>query len=245
MRRTETFTSWTGATTGNHTMLTIELPSGSVEVRSVESSALTVHLDTDQPDEWEVSQFGDSVSVRAPRRRGLRSRSAKVYVEAPTGTHVDINAASADIALSGTLGEVRVRSASGDVRAGTLDRLDASTASGDIRVGIVHGRLTASTASGDIRADRVGDDIDAGTASGDVRVDCCDGSSIDAKTVSGDIQLGLPAGIRVEPDIGTMTGRTNLPKAAGSSPAVEPRRTVRVRLRSVSGDITIERVNSR
>ncbi len=245
MRRTETFTSWSGFTTGNHTSLTIDLPSGTIEVRSVDTASLTVHLDTDQPADWDISQFGDTVSVRAPRRRGLRLRSAKLFVEAPTGTHLDINAASADITLSGTLGEVRVRSASGDLRAGTLDRLDASMASGDIRVGTVHGRLTASTASGDIRADRVGDDLEVGTASGDVRIDCCDGNSIDAKSVSGDMQLGLPAGIRVEPDISTMSGRTTLPKPTASSPTVELRRTVRVRLRSVSGDITIERVTPR
>ncbi len=242
MRRTETFTSWTGATTGNRTMLTVDLPSGTIEVRSSESSTLTVHLDTDQPDDWEVSQFGDTVTVRAPRRRGLRLRSAKVYVEAPTGTHLDLNAASADITLSGALGEVRVRSASGDIRAGTVDRLDASTASGDIRVGTVRGRLTAGTASGDIRVDQVSDDAEASTASGDIRIDRFEGAAVDAKSVSGDIQLGLPAGIRVEPDIATMSGRTTLPKPAVAAPTVEPRRTVRVRLRSVSGDVTIERV---
>ncbi len=242
MRRTETFTSWSGATTGNHTSVHIDIPSGTVEVRGIESSTLTVRLDTDQPDEWDVSQFGDTVTVRAPRRRGLRMRSAQLHIEAPIGTHVDVNVASADVGLSGQLGEVRIRSASGDVRAAVLERLDVSTASGDIRADTVHGRLTATTASGDIRADRVGDDVEAGTASGDIRVDHCDGSSIDAKTVSGDIQIGLPAGIRVEPDIATMSGRTIMPKPVAASPTVEPRRTVRVRLRSVSGDITIERV---
>ena len=242
MRRTETFTSWPGATTGNHTSVNIDIPSGSVEVRGVESSTITVQLDTDQPDEWDVSQFGDTITVRAPRRRGLRLRSAKIHIEAPIGTQIDLNASSADVSLSGRLGEVRIRSASGDVRAAVLDRLDVSTASGDIRVDTVHGTLTATTASGDIRADRVGDDIEAGTASGDIRIGRCDGSSIDARTVSGDVQLGLPAGIRVEPDIATMSGRTTMPKPVAAPPAVEPRRTVRVRLRSVSGSITVERV---
>lgn len=244
MRRTETFTSWTGATTANRTTVTIDLPSGTIEVRGVETNTVTVHLDTDQPAEWEVSQFGDTVSVRAPRRRGLRLRSAKVAVETPIGTHVDINSASADVTLTGALGEVRVRSASGDVRASVVDRLDVNTASGDIRVGTVHGCLQATTASGDIRADMVGDDLECGTASGDVRVDCCGGGVIDAKAVSGDIQIGLPSGIRVEPDIATMSGRTSLPKSP-APPAPEPRRTVRLRLRSVSGDITIDRVTPR
>ncbi len=242
MRRTETFTNWTGATTGNRTSLHIDIPSGTVEVRGVESSTLTVQLDTDQPDEWDVSQFGDTITVRAPRRRGLRMRSAKIHIDAPIGTQVDVNAASADVSLSGRLGEVRIRTASGDVRAAVVDRFDVSTASGDIRVDTVLGKLTATTASGDIRADRVGDDIEAGTASGDIRLDRCDGPSIDARTVSGGIRFGLPAGIRVEPDIATMSGRTTLPKPIAASAVDEPRRTVRVRLRSVSGNVTIERV---
>jgi hypothetical protein len=60
--------------------------------------------------------------------------------------------------------------------------------------------------------------------------------------VSGDIAIGLPGGIRVEPDISTLSGRTKLPSRPPAA-TTEPRRPVRVRLRSVSGNITIERVD--
>ena len=86
MRRTETFTSWSGATTGNHTSLTIDLPSGTVEVRGVDTTTVTVHLDTDQPAEWEVSQFGDTVSVRADVTLEVVLRYLRMRGELPDRT---------------------------------------------------------------------------------------------------------------------------------------------------------------
>jgi DUF4097 and DUF4098 domain-containing protein YvlB len=79
-----------------------------------------------------------------------------------------------------------------------------------------------------------------------VRIGRCDGAEISVKTVSGDIVIGLPTGIRVEPDIATMSGKVSLP-AAASKPnergAIAERRAVRLRLRAVSGDIRVLRAD--
>ena len=61
-----------------------------------------------------------------------------------------------------------------------------------------------------------------GTTSGDVRIDRADGSSIGVKCISGDVTLGLPAGIRVEPDISTLSGRTSLPTPSRTAPVANP-----------------------
>jgi DUF4097 and DUF4098 domain-containing protein YvlB len=228
---------------GDRTHVELDVPSGSIEVRESRSGIVVVNIDADNAEEWEVLQLGDSVSVRYGQKRGWKSRSARIFVEAPANTNVDINSASADSNLVGHLGEVRIRSASGDLRADTVQRLDVSTASGDIKVGTVTGRLNANSASGDVRADTVADDLSAGTASGDVRIGRCDGSDINVKSVSGDIHIGLPTGIRVEPDISSLSGSTRLP-APSKQPHDGPRRAVRLRLRTVSGDITIERITS-
>ena len=217
------------------------MASGQLEVRAFDAQHVTVDLDTDHADDWDISPFGDTIVVRAPRRR--RTRSAKLALQVPTGTNISIDAASADMVMHGTLGDVRVRTASGDLRADDVERIDFGSASGDVKVRTVTGRLTASTASGDVRADRVGDDCQCGTASGDVRIDRCDGDTIEVKTVSGDILVGLPAGIRVDPDIATLSGRTRLPSPRPAAAGDAPRRNVRLRLRAVSGDITIERVD--
>ena len=151
-----------------------------------------------------------------------------------------------------------MRSASSDVEAEDLVRIDVSVASGDARIDLVRndatfnatsgdvvvrsvgGRLSATLASGDLRIGDVGGDAEVGTASGDVVIGRCDGSSIAVRTLSGTIRLGLPTGIRVEPELSTMSGKVILPQPAAPSSTTD-RRSVRVRLRSVSGDIRIDR----
>lgn len=236
VRRTETFP------TGDvRCSVTVTMASGQIEVRAFEAQHVGVDLESHHADLWEISRFGDTVAIHAPRRRS--GKSARLSLQVPSGTHLRIDAASADMVMHGSLGDVRVRTASGDLRADDVERIDFGSASGDVKVRTVNGRLVASTASGDVRADRVGDDCQCGTASGDVRIDCCDGDAIEVKTVSGNILLGLPAGIRVDPDIATLSGRTRMPTPRAAPPVDAPRRNVRVRLRAVSGDITIERVD--
>ena len=116
------------------------------------------------------------------------------------------------------------------MRIGAAGEVHASSASGDIRVGTVGGALTASSASGDVSADRVGGDVEVGTTSGDVRLKRCDGDDIAVKTVSGDITIGLPSGIRVLPEISTLSGSTSLPTGPVAAADV-PKRTVRLRVR--------------
>lgn len=247
---------------GDRPAASIEIRSGALEVRTGGDGRVVVALDGPDVDQWAVAQLGDSVSVEPPSRGGWRSRSTRVLIEVPVGADIDVRSASADVALSGEFGATRIKSASGDVRVGTVTRLDidtasgdatatavaagtsCSTASGDVELGRVGGRLTVSTASGDVRVAEADDDVEIGSASGDVRVDRCGGSNIAVKTISGDVVVGLPSGIRVEPDITTLSGRTHLPEPVPGSGA-EPRRVVRVGLKTVSGDIMIRRVGGR
>lgn len=244
---------------GDRPAVAIEIRSGSVEVRAGVAGRIIVGLDGPDVDRWEIAQLGDSVSIE-PSRGGWRSRSIRVLVEVPPGTDIDVRSASADVVLAGDFGATRIKSASGDVRVGSASRLDVdtasgdasatsvaavvscSTASGDVEIGRVGGRLTVSTASGDVRVDDADDDIEIGSASGDVRIGRCGGSNVTVKSISGDVTVGLPTGIRVEPDLTTLSGRTFLPEPS-TRRAEEPRRVVRVGLRTVSGDITIRRVD--
>lgn len=244
---------------GDRAAIAVEIRTGSVEIRAGAPGRIVVALDGPDVDRWDIAQLGDSVSVESARG-GWRSRSTRVLVEVPVGTDVDVRSASADVALSGEFGATRIKSASGDVRVGSAARLDidtasgdasatavvaatsCNTASGDVELGHVGGRLMVSTASGDVRVAAADDDVEIGSASGDVRVGWCGGSNITVKSISGDVVVGLPPGIRVEPDLTTLSGRTHLPKPSRSS-STESRRVVRVGLRTVSGDITIRRVD--
>ena len=79
-----------------------------------------------------------------------------------------------------------------------------------------------------------------GSTSGDVRVNRCCGSDIAVRSISGDVRVGLPSGIRVEAEISTLSGRASLPEPAPSSDQGD-RRPVRLHLKTVSGDIRVER----
>jgi DUF4097 and DUF4098 domain-containing protein YvlB len=236
----------------------VDISTGSVQARTGPVGVVEVVVDAGGADQFEVSRLGDTVTVRAPSGWFARGGKANVSVVVPPRTDMAINVSTAEINLRGDLGALRLRtasadvavdeatrveahSASGDVRIGAAGEAHVSSASGDIRIGHVLGGLTASSASGDVSADRVGGRVDVSTTSGDIRLRRCDGDDIGAKTVSGDISLGLPPGIRVVPDISTLSGSTTLPKGPVSSAEV-PRRTVRIRARAVSGDVRIERV---
>ncbi len=247
---------------GDRPSVSIDVRTGSVEVRSGAAGRTTVALDGPDADRWNVTQLGDSVSIEPAGRGGWRSRATRVLVEVPAGADVEVRSATADVALSGVFGATRIKTASGDVSVGSATRLDintasgdasatsvgagtsCTTASGDVHLGRIGGRLSVSTASGDVRVVEAADDVEIGSASGDVLVEWCGGSDIALKSISGDLVVGLPSGIRVEPDLSTLSGRTRLPEPAGHG-ASEARRVVRVGLRTVSGDITIRRVDQR
>lgn len=250
MRRDERFT------VGEHAVLEIEVSSGTIQLRPAPAGTLSISIDASHPEAFDIVQIGDAISLRGGRRAG----SARVVADVPTGTDVHMKSASADLSARGALGALRVRSASGDVRADDVVRVEVSVASGDVRVelvrddaevratsgdvilGAVGGRLSATLTSGDLEAGEISGDADIEAASGDITIRRCDGSTVAARTLSGDIRLGLPTGICVEPEISTLSGKVRLPDPAGTTSG-GPRRNVRVRLRSVSGDIRIDRAS--
>lgn len=243
-------------TIGDRASLSVNVTSGSIDVRVGEPGSAVVIVEHRKADDWEISAIADHVTVQPPRRG---RHAARVTVEIPAGTDVDAHAVSADIVLSGDLGDVDLRTTSGDIRIGRAAAVEITTVSGDSRIDRVADtrvksvsgdltatavqRLVATSASGDLRIGEVTGDATIGTTSGDLDIDRFDGTTIAVKSVSGDVRLGLPPGIRVEPDIATISGRTELPAPApaGSAPVDEPRRVVRVELRTVSGNIILRR----
>lgn len=246
---------------GDDARLDISVPSGEIEIRTGSSGSIEITIEATNVEAFTVSQLSNTVTVHHQNRWMGRGRSVRVVAEAPAGTDVDVSTASADVRIGGRFGATRVRTASGDIEIGTVERLEVNTASGSCRVTDVDddtrinavsgdcsvreigGRLHASSASGDIRARVVRGDLTAASTSGDVRVERCDGDDISMRSVSGDVIVGLPSGIRVDADISTLSGRTVLPdpNTSGAGAPGASRRAVRLRLRSVSGDIRVER----
>ena len=243
---------------GERPSLDIRVPVGTVEVYAGDAGVVQLMIDASDADDFEVFKTGDRISVRHPSRWGRRGRNTRLVAHVPSGTDVELSSTSGDVRLVGRLGVVRLHTASGDIEMGDAARLDVTTASGDFSCGDVDGEATLSSVSGDCTLRRVGGRLDATVTSADLRVDVCEGdltiastsgdvrigrccgSDITVRSISGDVRVGLPAGIRVEAEIATLSGRATLPEPAPPSDLGD-RRAVHLQLKSVSGDIRVER----
>jgi DUF4097 and DUF4098 domain-containing protein YvlB len=243
---------------GERPSLDIRVPVGTVEVYAGDAGVVQLTIDATDAGDFEVFKTGDRVSVRHPSRWGRRGRNTRLVAHVPSGTDVELSSTSGDVRLVGRLGVVRLHTASGDIEMGDAARLDVTTASGEFSCGDVDGEATVSSVSGDCTLRRVGGRLDATVTSGDLRVDVCEGdltvgstsgdvrigrccgSDIAVRSISGDVRVGLPTGIRVEAEIATLSGRATLPEPAPASDLGD-RRAVHLQLKSVSGDIRVER----
>lgn len=245
---------------GERPSLDVRVPVGTIEVYTGDAGVIQLTIDSTGADEFEIYQTGDRVSVRHPSRWGKRGRHTRMVAHVPVGADIEISSTSGEVRLVGSLGVVRVHTASGDIQAGDAAKLDATTASGDFACGDVAGDVHISSVSGDCTVGRVGGRLDATLTSGDLRVESCDGdvlvsstsgdvrvgrcggSDISMRSISGDVRVGLPGGIRVEAEISTLSGRAVLPDPVPATD-LDDRRPVRLQLKTVSGDIRVERIS--
>lgn len=247
-------------TVGNRVALDVRTHSSDVEVFAGEAGRVVVTVA--QPDRWDVSHVGDAVVVAPAGKRGRRA--GRVAIEVPRGARIQFKSASADLRVEGDVGALSVATASGDLRHhGRCETLAMSTASGDLRclgadgdveittvagdvdLGDVGGRVEITTTSGDVRVGEIGGDLTIGSTSGDVRIRRAEGTELELRTISGDVRIGLPTGIRVVPELTTFTGSTRLPEPRRDTGEDDerPRRLVRLTVKSVSGDIDIQRAD--
>ncbi|MEU0603998.1 DUF4097 family beta strand repeat-containing protein [Streptomyces sp. NPDC006393] len=160
-------------------------------------------------EQTEVTCAGGVLSVITPRQRYLfgRTGTVDVTVELPAGSHLDMTGAWAQVLGEGRLGEVRVKTSSGDVRleatgplrltashgSVTVDHVEGaaeiSTSTGSLRVGLLdgpavlknsHGTTTVGTATGELRVSGAHGDIDIHRA----------GDSVTATTAHGTVRVG-------------------------------------------------------
>ncbi|WP_371494989.1 DUF4097 domain-containing protein [Kitasatospora sp. NBC_00374] len=104
-------------------------------------------------DQTEVTYTGGVLTVRTPKQRYLigRTGTVDVTVELPTGSRIDMTGAWAQVLGEGRLGEVRVKTSSGDVRLDTTGPLHLTASHGSITVDQVEGMAEITTSSGSLR----------------------------------------------------------------------------------------------
>ncbi|MFD8998518.1 DUF4097 family beta strand repeat-containing protein [Streptomyces abikoensis] len=165
-------------------------------------------LDARAADQTEVTYAGGVLTLRTPKSRYLVGRTGvvDVTVELPTGSRVDMTGAWAQVLGEGRLGEVRVKTSSGDVR------LDAT---GPLHLKASHGSITVDRAEGT---------AEITTSSGSLRVGLVDGSAV-LKNSHGTTTVGTATG---ELRVSNSTGDIDIRRAAGSVTATTAHGTLRV-----------------
>jgi hypothetical protein len=168
-------------------------------------------------DQTRVSFANGVLTVTTPKASLFgRTGIVDVSVELPTDSRVDMTGAWAQVLGEGRLGEVRVKTSSGDVRLDatgplhltashgsiTVDRVEGlaeiTTSSGSLRVGVVegpavlknsHGTTTVGAATGDVRVRGANGDIDIRRAEGSVTATTAHGSLRVGEVARGSVQL--------------------------------------------------------
>lgn len=247
-------------TVGDQAALAIRLASGRVRIDEGPAGTVTISVDGSDADSFTVEQVGGRIVVEQPSGAG-RWGSHQVAVTAPPGVSVEARLASADLDAAAPLSGLRVEAASGGVRAHDVDgdvrvkaasgdvqvrdvtgEIEITTASGDIRAGEVAGLVELNTASGACAVTAAAGPLSARTASGTIAVNRYDGADLQVRSISGDVRIGFPTGRTLDVDLSSLSGRVHnrfdLDDGAGGGTG-DATGHARVRVRTVSGDITI------
>ena len=242
---------------GSQPTLDVKVPAGRLDLAPSEEGEVIVEVSGSGSDFVVVEQVGDTVSIREERRL-FGGRTVNIRAAVPRGTSLDAVVASLDVVSRVALGRVLARTASGDIDLGEVASLEVKSASGDVKIDRCTGRCEITSASGDVRIQRVTGDagistasgdiaieeaegrVEVKTSSGDIRIGRCSGASVEATSMSGDVQVGLPEGTRVEAEINSLSGDVVLP--ARRPPDGQSERNLKLRAKTVSGDVIVRRV---
>ena len=263
--------------------LQLKLPSGRVLVTAVDEPRTIVEIvavgrrGQEAADEVEVTmeeRLGRSV-IRVEQRDKFRWGPIQISwggdfecrITCPPGTDLDLAGGSTNLRAEGSLGEVSVRTASGDIELeSATGELQVKTASGDVAVETCSGEGSLVTVSGDVRITRVsggplksrsvsGDvsvgvveaELELATTSGDVDVKAVSAGELRVQTVSGDVRVGIARGTRTWIDAASVSGRLESelgledtqPAEEESGDAIVP-----LRVKTVSGDVSVVRASA-
>jgi DUF4097 and DUF4098 domain-containing protein YvlB len=207
--------------------VTAQVDAGSIQFTAGDRSDTVVEVrprdpkkdqDVRSADQTEVTYASGVLTVRTPKQRYLfgRTGTVDVTVELPAGSHVDMTGAWTQVVGEGRLGQVRVKTSSGDVRLDatgplqltashgsiTVDRIEGmaeiTTSSGSLRVGTVdgsavlknsHGTTTVGAATGDLRVRGANGDIAIARAEGSVAATTAHGTLRVDEVARGIVQL--------------------------------------------------------
>ncbi|MFJ8312118.1 MULTISPECIES: DUF4097 family beta strand repeat-containing protein [unclassified Streptomyces] len=185
-------------TAGKRTATVVEvLPSSSADEADVLAAEQT-----------KVTCSGGKLQVKGPRKRSLfgKAGSIEVSIELPAGSDVHGASSMADFTCAGVFGDVRFKTALGDIQIDEAAAVRLNTDHGDIRVdrvtgdaevtgagridvGEIAGTATVKNGNGETTVGEVTGDLRAKSSNGRISVGIAH-AGVDAKSASGGIRVG-------------------------------------------------------
>jgi DUF4097 and DUF4098 domain-containing protein YvlB len=154
-----------------------------------------------------------------------------------------VKTASGDLEVEAVRGELRLHSASGDLRCVRADGgASVTTASGDVEIDSIGEHTEVRATSGDVRLGEVSGDVTVVSVSGDIDVLSIASGSMHVRSVSGAIELGIARGVTLSVDAESMSGTvdSDIPLSEGPNTSSGGPKVV-LTASTVSGDIHVRR----
>jgi DUF4097 and DUF4098 domain-containing protein YvlB len=207
---------------------------GSIEVSGWDRQEVSVHAELEGGVERvDVSSDDGRTTIKVVLSHSGHHGEAKLHVQIPKDSELDVSAVSADIQVGGVLGVQRLNAVSGDVNAEIAAAdVDAKTVSGELRLK-GHGqaaRLHLSSVSGDVRLEHGGGDLEAGTVSGTMVLSLDAARSVRTRSTSGDLHFNGKLARGASLDASSVSGDLNVRAGADGGYAYE--------VSTFSGDIS-------
>ncbi|MFF5442851.1 DUF4097 domain-containing protein [Streptomyces achromogenes] len=146
-------------------------------------------LDVRAAEQTEVSCASGALTIRTPKANLFgRTGVVDVTVELPAGSRVDMTGAWTQVLGEGRLGEVRVKTSSGDVRLDATGPLELTASHGSVTVDRVEGRAEISTSTGSLRIGLLDGPAVLKNSHGGTTVDVATGA-LRVSNANGDIEV--------------------------------------------------------
>lgn len=173
-----------------------------------------------------------SIAVRLPKRSHSYSGDTDLKLYVPANARVELETVSADVAVEGLKGPLRINTVSGDARISVKsEEVSVTTVSGDLtlrapstttRINSVSGDLHVAGAQGELAAETVSGNLELNggkfsllrlkSISGDMRVaiTLTDRAKVTGETLSGGITMSLPRDLAGSAVLSSFSGDTQV-----------------------------------
>jgi len=228
-------------TSGRRHMVVVKIPRQGM--RFMRRNGVTVRVDLPQGSDVNVMAGSADVDINGPVGTAELATSSGDIAADDVAGDFESKTASGDIIVGAVGGDLKVHTASGDLRCSAVaGRSMFATASGDLEVGAAENQVEVKATSGDVRLGELAHGARVQNVSGDIRVLALGEGTLHVRSVSGSVSVGIVKDVDLHVDIETLSGeiRSDIPLDDSPGPGRAANR-VDVSVRSVSGDVEIER----